>query len=255
MKTLPHLAAVAAAVVLVPAFLCAQTPLPLGKTAEGTLSGGEAAYAFAAKEAGFLVVVVRASAGEDLSLSVTDSEGQVLPDGLSDMDLNGDVGAEQVLTAIPSAGNYVVKIRCYGEAASFQVGGAFLPSKLAVSPDDPDGRPSGAVELAVGANHDDVIDPPAGDRADWYRIPIQKAGVLTVFTRAEGDGDLRLERYVEPELGEPEEIADDDRDGVMGNESLTVEVKAGDVVLIRVAPSFGGSATATYRISAGLIAG
>jgi len=253
MKTLPRLAALVA--VLLPTWLGAQTPLPLGRTAEGTLTGGVTSYAFAAREAGFLAVVVRATGSEDLSISVSDSEGQTLPEGTSDADLSGNVGAEQILVTIPSPGNYVVKVRCYDETASFHVGGSFLASPLAAAPDDPDGRPSGAVELAVGASRDDVIDPAAGDRADWFRIPITKAGVLTVLTRAEGDGDLRLERYVAPEFSEPSEYSDEDRDGVMGNESLTLDVKAGDVVLIRVMPSFWGGARVRYRISSGLIEG
>ena len=255
MKALPHLRALALAAALAPAVLAAQTPLPLGKTVEASLSGGSIEYTFSAPEAGFLVVVVRASGGADLALSVTDTEGQVLPEGSSDMDMNGNVGAEQVLLAIPSAGEYTVEVRCYDESASFQLGATFLPSALAAAPDDPDGRPSGAIELAVGASHADAIDPAAGDRADWYRIRADRGGVLTILTRAEGEGDLRLERYVEPEFGEPEESADEDRDGVMGNESLTLDVEAGDVVVIKVVPSFAGSTAVSYRISSGLIAG
>ncbi len=255
MKTLAHLPALAAAAALLPAALGAQTPLPVGRTVEGTLTSGSTEYSFAATEAGFLTVVVRASGGEDLALSVTDAEGQVLPDGRSDMDMDGNVGAEQILLAIPSAGDYTVEVRCYDESASFHLGATFLPSALAAAPDDPDGRPSGAIELTVGATHDDAIDPAAGDRADWYRIRVDGSGVLTVLTRAEGDGDLRLERYIEPEFGEPEDAADEDRDGVFGNESLTLDVEAGDVVIIKVVPSFAGSTAVSYRISSGLIAG
>ncbi|HSW30713.1 MAG TPA: hypothetical protein VLH75_14600 [Longimicrobiales bacterium] len=255
MKTLPKSAAFAVAAAILPAALGAQAPLPLGKTAEASLSGGSIEYAFSAKEAGFLAVVVRSSGGEDLALKVTDAEGQVLPDGSSDMDMNGSVGAEQLLLAIPSAGEYAVEVRCYDESASFRLSATFLPSALAAVPDDADGRPSGAVELTVGANHDDALDPAAGDRADWYRIRVDRSGVLTVLTRAEGEGDLRLERYIEPEFGEPEDSADEDRDGVMGNESLTLDVEAGDVVIIKVVPSFAGSTAVSYRISSGLIAG
>lgn len=255
MKTLPRLAAFAAATLLLAPALAAQSPLPVGRTAEGTLSGGKALYAFSAKEAGFLTLVVRASAGEDLSLSVSDAEGQVVPDGTSDADLGGEVGSERFVVALSAPGSYVVAVRCYEETASFQLGASFLPSQLASSPDDPDGRPSGAVELPVGGTRDDAIDPPSGDRVDWYRIPIAKDGVLTVFTRAEGDGDLKLERYVAPDFGEPKETADEDRDGVMGNESLTLDVKAGDVILLRVVPAFWGAVTVKYRIATGLIAG
>jgi hypothetical protein len=254
MKTLSGLAALAAAALL-PASLGAQSPLPLGRTVTGSLSGGETAYTFTAEEAGFLVVVVRASGGEDLTLAVTDGEGQALPDGRSDMDLNGDVGAEQLLLPIPRAGNYTVKVRCYDESASYQMGATFLASSLAAAPDDPDGRPSGALELAVGESHADALDPAAGDQADWYRIRVDRDGTLTVLTRAEGEGDLRLERYVAPEFGEPTESADEDRDGVMGNESLTLDVRAGDVVMIKVVASFSGAAAGSYSISSGLIAG
>jgi hypothetical protein len=255
MKALPSLTALAATAALLPTFLAAQIPLPLGRTTEASLSGGELAYAFAAAEPGYLVLILRASGGEDLTLTVTDGEGQVLPDGRSDQDLNGDVGAEQLLLAIPTPGNYVVKVRCYDEHASFQLGSTFFPSGMAAVPDDPDGRPSGAIELAVGESHDDALDPAAGDRADWYRIRVDRGGTLTVLTRAEGDGDLRLERYVEPEFGEPTESADDDREGILGNESLTLDVDAGEVVIIKVVPSYTGSPAVRYRISSGLIAG
>lgn len=255
MKTLLPTWGFALAAVLAPAALAAQAALPMGKLSEGTLTGGEVEYAFSATEPGFLLVVVRSSAGEDISLAFTDSEGQTLPEGTSDQDLNGDVGAEQLLVTIPRPGAYVVAVRCYDETASFRVGGSFLPSGLPAAPEDPDGRPSRAQELAVGVSHEDVIDPSAGDHVDWFRISVDKDGLLTVFTRVEGEGDLRLESYLEPEFGEPDRFSDEDRDGIMGNESLTLDVKAGQVVYIRVMHSFWGTATVPYRISSGVIEG
>lgn len=241
---------------LLPASLGAQTPLPLGSTSQGMLSGGEAGYVFAAKDAGFLTIILRSEAGEDLSLLVTDEEGQALLDGMSDADVGGDVGAEQLVVTIPGAGRYQVRVRSFmEETASFQIGASFLTSKLAAAAEDPDGRPSRGIELAVGAVHEDAIDPAAGDRVDWYRIKVEKDGVLTVLTRSDDEGDLRLEHYVEPTFDEPMDSSDQDMEGVMGNESLTLEVSAGDVVLIRVAPSFSGGGAVTYRISSGLIAG
>lgn len=234
----------------------AQEPLPMGSATRGTLSDGQASYVFEAAGPGFLTVVLRAEAGEDLGLMVADPEDQILPDGRSDDDIEGDLGAEQLVVAIPEAGRYTVMVESFGEgSASFLIGGSFLATEAAAGTRDPDARPTGAIELAVGAAHEDSLHPEEGDRADWYRIVVKKAGVLTVTTRAEGDGDLRLERYGEGGFRDPEDSSDQDMEGVLGNESLTVEVSAGDVVYIKVVPSLGNVWEVSYRLSTSLAAG
>ena len=240
-----------------PTFAAAQAPLPTGATSQGMLSMGEAAtYTFQATAAGFLAVVLRAEAGEDLSFTVTDAEGQALPEGRADMDFGGNVGAEQMVVTISEPGAYRVIVESLaGEPASFQIGGSFLSSALAALAADPDGKPSAARELAVGASHVDTIDPSAGDRWDWYRIPVTQSGVLTILTRVEGEGDLRLERFEEGSFREAVDASDQDMDGVLGNESLTLDVQAGQVVFVRVLPSFGGSQAVAYRLASGIIPG
>jgi len=241
---------------LLPASLGGQTALPIGSTTQGTLAEGEARFVYAAKEAGFLTVVVRAQAGEDLSLAILDEEGQTLADGLSDSDVGGDVGAEQLVVVLPGAGSVQIRVRSFmDDRGGFHIGGSFLASKLVASPPDPDGRPSRATELSVGATHEASLDSDAGDVADWYRIKVEKAGVLTVLTRTDEEGDLRLEVYAEGAYEEPEDSSDQDMDGVMGNESLTIDVDAGEVVLIRVLGGFLRQDSVSYRISSGLIAG
>lgn len=247
----------ALALPLFPTFADAQAPLPLGSTSHASLPAEDnALFTFEAGMAGFLTVVVRADGDEDLSLAVSDDEGQPLPGGGADMDLGGNVGAEQLVVTIPAPGRYTVRVRSLSSSGGrFQIGGSFMASALAGGVLDPDGRPSGATQLAVGTSHEDALDPSGGDPWDWYRIPVTQDGVLTVLTRAEGDGDLRLERFADGEFGEAMDASDQDMDGVLGNESLTVNVRAGDVVFLRVTSAFGGGGYAPYRIASGLIPG
>ncbi len=241
---------------LLPLTALAQAPLPIGTAAHGTLLDGEAAYAFEAPTAGFLTVVLRAEAGEDLTLMVADPYDQILPDGRSDFDIDGNLGAEQLVVALPESGRYLILVESFGEAsASFVIGGSFLTAGVAAGVEDPDSRPTGAIELAVGATHEDSLHPEEGDRADWYRITIGRSGVLTVLTRAEGEGDLQLERYAKGSFREPEDTSDRDMDGVLGNESLTMSVTAGDMVYIKVVPSLGNVWHVSYRLSSGLVEG
>jgi hypothetical protein len=79
--------------------------------------------------------------------------------------------------------------------------------------------------------------------------------VLTVLTRTSEEGDLRLEVYAEGAYEEPEDSSDQDMDGVMGNESLTIDVDAGEVVLIRVLGGLMLQDSVRYRITSGLISG
>ena len=76
-----------------------------------------------------------------------------------------------------------------------------------------------------------------------------------MLTRSEGEGDLALEVFREGEYGEPVEASDQDMDGMMGNESVTLDVAAGDVLYLRVLIRFGGVDTIPYRVTSGLIPG
>lgn len=246
---------------LLPAAAAAQQSLPLGSTTAGSLTSEmPAEYTVALDGPGFLAVIVRAdSPDDDLVLLVTDDEGQVLPSGRSDSDLNGQMGAEQLLVQIPAGGTYGVVVEQFysSGAVSFQVGASFLASPLAAAEPDPDGKPSGAIALAVDESHDDSINPAEGDGWDWYAITAETAGVLTILTRAVDDveGDLRIDVFRAGDLREPEEGSDQDQSGVMTNESVAIDVAAGETVYVKVAPSFMVDGTVAYRIASGLIGG
>ncbi|MGD2069040.1 MAG: hypothetical protein PVI57_10240 [Gemmatimonadota bacterium] len=245
------------AAIVVPAHAAAQTPLPLGDMEPGRILGDETAeYTVEVPEAGFLTVVVRSGGGEDMRFTVTDDEYQPLPDGSVDLDLGGDRGAEQSVVTLPWPGEYRVLVESYETGgASFHVGGAFLPAEVAAAPPDPDGKPSAALELAPGGDHEDVLDPGVGDLFDWYEVTATEAGTLTVLTRAD-TGDLRLDLYVDGDFQESVDFSDQDQGGVLGNESLTVDVVAGQTVHVRVGYSSAGMAErAAYRIAAGFIPG
>ena len=245
------------ALVALPLHLLAQEPLPVGTTGLATLPLGEpATFVFDANAAGFLSVVLRAEGGADIAMTITDDDGQTLPDGRSDMDMGGDLGAEQLVVTIPYPGRYVVVVETFdGDAVSFHVGGSFLSTELAAAAADPDGKPSAAIALPVADSHQDSIDPSGGDRWDWYRIAVEEDGVLTVLTRGESDGDLRLEIYQDGAYREPIESSDQDMDGMLGNESVTMSVRAGQSVFVRVSSSSGGGQRVDYRLASGIIPG
>jgi hypothetical protein len=234
-----------------------QSAFPLGSFEPVRVpSAGTAELVVQASGAGFLTVIVRSDAGEDLTLSVTDEDFQVLPGAHGDMDIGGNVGAEQLVVGIPHAGTYRVLVETLGGGgASVRAGGAFLASELAATPRDPDGRPGEAASLAVGETHQDEIEPAEGDGWDWYRIAVESSGVLTVLTRSDGEGDLRLEIYRDGSFREAANSSDQDIDGVLGNESLTWDVQAGSVVYVRVAPALTSGDRVAYRIMSGLIPG
>lgn len=115
---------------------------------------------------------------------------------------------------------------------------------------DPDGRPSDAIELAVGEDHEDVLSPD--DTRDWYRIVPTTDGVLTILTRS-SSGDLVLEVYAEGAYVEPMERSDQDQNGVSGNEAVTLDVTAGTPLFVRVLPFMGTNESIDYRIASGLV--
>jgi hypothetical protein len=248
-------AAAAAALVLLPGSVLGQDPLPLGTMGAGAVSmSAGATFGFEAPAPGFLTVVVRADG--DVVLTVMDGEYQTLPDGRSDQDLGGDVGAEQFVVVLPEAGEYRVLVEPLGGGPfGFEIGATFLASELVAEPADPDGKPSGAVELTLGESHSTSLDPMAGDYRDWFSIRIEQAGVLTVLTRSEGEGDLKLEVFRGGDFRDPAGYSDQDMDGVLGNETVSVDVEAGETVHIRVSPSLGGGGRIDYRVGSGLIPG
>jgi hypothetical protein len=66
-------------------------------------------------------------------------------------------------------------------------------------PADPDGRPSGAQPLALGATQNDSLDCDQGDCADWYLVDVPAKGTLVLDLNADAatnpDVDLDLILY------------------------------------------------------------
>lgn len=249
--------AASGALLLLPGALAAQEPLHLGSVVQGSLlTGGDTYFAFRAPSAGFLTVVLRGDGEDDLVLSVADAEGQPLPDGRSDQDLGGVTGAEQLVVVVPRAGEYRVRVESFsGYASSFRLGASFLPASFVEVPPDTDGSPAHAIQLEIGASREDAVDPRGGDAWDWYRIPVASAGVLTIITRGQGMGDLRLETFEEGAWGDVVDLSDQDMDGDLANESLTLNVRAGQAVYVRVMTVGSAYGRVPYRISSGLIPG
>lgn len=240
-------------VLLVPAVLLAQDPLPVGPAQAALGPSGTAMYTFRAPSAGVLTVVVQG--GDDLSLAVMDVDGQSLPEGTSDADLHGKSGDEMLSLVLPEAGTYRIAVRSFGGdgGGRFTLASGFVTMPGFARPADPDGRPSSARDLAVGANHDDEIHPAAGDYRDWYRIRVADAGTLVILTRTaeDFDGDLVLEAFMGGDFTESFSRSDQDLQDNAGRESLTLEVRAGDVLHIRVASVFSSGDAQPYRISVG----
>lgn len=237
---------------LLPAPVLAQSALPIGTPAAGALgANGEAArYRFQASGPGVLTVVVHGT--EDLTLAVMDEDGQPVADGTADRDLNGNVGSELLSVVLTEGGTYLVEVRSHGsESGSFTVGASWVPMTAFARPPDPDGRPSRAGRLTVGASHDDQLHPDEGDQWDWFTLSVTERTTLVVVTRMdEGvEGDLALEVYLDNDFSTPAVQSDQDLQGNLGNESVTVDVRAGQPLHIKVRSFSSSGGAVPYRVS------
>ena len=103
----------AAALALLATPALAQTALPLGAPASGKATDdAPAEYTFVAKSAGVLSAAVQGSG--DLALQLVDEDGQTVPDGTTDRDMNGSSGTELLSATIGEAGTYTVRVRVQG---------------------------------------------------------------------------------------------------------------------------------------------
>jgi hypothetical protein len=255
--SLARAAALTAALAL-PATAHAQTTvvaLPTGSVAEASLgaNGAPARFRVSVPSAG--VLTVAAHGKSDLVLRVTDDEGQALPDGTSDRDLGGDLGAEVLAVVLPEGGNYLVSVSSNDETsrARFTISSTFLAMPSFAKPADPDRRPSQARALTVGTAHSDQLHPAANDLWDWYVISATDAMTLVVATRTEeeSEGDLVLEGYIGGKFQDPVVQSDNDLQGQLGNESVTVNLRPGDTLHIKVRSLSEGSGPIPYRLSVG----
>jgi hypothetical protein len=228
--------------------------LPLGKPAAGTATGeAPAFYQFAAATAGVLSVAVVGSG--DLALIVTDADGQAVAGGTMDSDLFGSTGTEQLLVTLPEPGTYRIQVRQQDSGpARFEIGGSWVSFPALARPADPDKRPSQARAVDVGRNHEDSLDAKTGDLWDWFVLTPKTAGALTVILRpvgADNQLDLTLELYAASDLASPTLKSDQDLQGHRANESITLDVTAGQKVYVKV--QGGSSASGKYRLSSSLI--
>lgn len=248
--------ALATAMFVGPSPLYSQSPgsLPVGTTATGQVSNGSpAVFGFTAPSAGVLTVAVHAAS--DVALTVTDVDGQTLPDGATDRDLFGSGGNEQLMVSIPEGGEYRVVVELLGNGNSaFDIGGAWIAMAAFARPSDPDGRPSQAVAIDIGQSLEDSLDTDQGDSWDWFVVTAKAAGTLTVILRSITDDspDLALELYLDDDLTDYVVRSDDDLQGNTTNESATVDVKAGQKVYVKVLGATGGP-TGAYRLASSLI--
>jgi hypothetical protein len=234
----------------------AQTPLPMGAPAKGQVpNGGAAEYTLVAKTAGVLVAAVKGD--DDLVIHVTDTDGQTIPEGRSDRDLNGSAGTELVSVVIPEPGNYRVRVTTNGGGgASFEISGSWMSfPPFAQASTDPDRRPGAARTAQVGKAIEDSINAQGGDAWDWFVLKPAQAGTLVIVTRKLGDAqadDLVLEAYLDGNYAQPAQRSDQDLQGNSANESVTLQVNAGQAVHVKVAGNFS-SVNTKYRLSSNLV--
>jgi hypothetical protein len=231
----------------------AQTALPIGSPANGTAtSDAPAEYTVDLKAAGVLSVAVQGTG--DLALALLDQDGQSVPDGTADRDLNGSAGTELLSVTITEPGPYRLRVRLQGSGSSnFQIASSFLSFPAFARPSDPDGRPGQARTVAVGKPHDDALDPGNGDSRDWFVYKAPREGSLAIVTRplANSEADLILEVFLDNEFAQAADRSDQDMQGNSSNESVTVNVTAGQLVHVKVTNQ--SSRAGKYRLSSSLI--
>lgn len=233
-----------------------RAPLTMGTPAKGSCDqDAPAMFQFTVPSAGMLALALLPDGtSADLVLLVCDEDGQLLNnDARADRDLKGNRGLEVVTTLLPEAGTYIAVVEySSGEGkATFSLSPAFAAAAaLGSTNPDPDGRPSRATAVTVGKPLDDSLGE--GDTYDWFAVRADAAGTLTILTKAPA-GDLRLEAYGEGNYRKPVASSDQDLQGTQGNESLNLEVEAGQTIYVRVAVFGMGSDPVPYRLVTAMI--
>lgn len=231
----------------------AQTVLPLGATTEGRLSGeAPLDYRLTVPGAGVLTLLV--DGGGDLTLQLMDADGQPLDDGRADGDMDGLTGREMLSVRVTEGGSYRLRVSdIEGSGSNFRIGTAFLEFPAFAKAADSDGRPSGAQTLTVGRPVEEALDPSAGDSRDWFVFTAEQDGTLALVTRAIGDSDgldLVLEAFFGGVFLEPTQRSDQDLQEDYANEGITLAVRAGQKIHVRVSSTSGSGGR--YRLSSSL---
>lgn len=231
----------------------APAPLPLGTTLNGQVSNAApTVYGIEVPTAGVLSIAVLGDA--DLTLTVMDGDGQVVPEGSTDRDLFGSSGTEQLMVTLAEPGEYRIQVKLLDSGtARFEIGTSWIPMAALARPSDPDRRPSTATPLEVGRSHEDSLASASGDHWDWFVFTPATAGSLTVILRPTGETvDLVLEMYAADDLSEPVLRSDQDLQDNTANESGTLDVQANNRVFVKVLGA-GSNTNGSYRISSSLI--
>lgn len=200
--------------------------LTLAETIEGSTGPDAAAYDFHAESSGVLTVIVRATS--DVVINVVNEFGQPIEDGYVDTDYYGDTGAEQGAIVIAEPGDYQVRIEPLSGSADFVMAASWLPFESIERRPDPQGSPAESIHMGIGKIYSGLIRESLGDRQDWYRVEAARDGVLNVSTRTRMS-DVVLEYYQDGNLGSSMERSDQDLGGDTGRESITIQVRSGNV--------------------------
>jgi hypothetical protein len=246
---------VLAAIALAPLAVIGQSPLPVGTPANETASTSEPGrFSYRAAATGVLTVVVIGS--EDLQLKFTDIDGQVFQMFFADGDMLGKAGTEIIAVPVTAAVDYIIEVHSYGAAPTrFKINASFMAEPALATAPDPDGRPSQAKQLVAGVMVRDSLHPDRDDEIDWYTYTATEPATLVFSSRVnDGEfGDITLEAYLDNDFGNYVAMADLGMRGTPGNESLVLEVAAGDVVHLRVWTFATQGPRVDYRLTLSLL--
>lgn len=179
----------------------------------------------------------------------------------SDWDLDGDSAHETVTVGLNAGQVLHVKVAQWGfgrDQLSYQLDVTHTPGVV----EPPQSGPShfsgfsagpGSAEvrpLAVDESRQGMFDD-SGD-ARWYLITAPGPGELTLTTRSTGenDGDLVLEAFVDGEFSDWVAHSDQDLDGDLAHETVTLRLDAGQTVHLKVSQWAGGSEAISYHLTA-----
>lgn len=237
--------------------LAAQANLPIGASASGTTSSDAAAvFRYTPPGAGVLTIVVRGN--DDLTIRVSDVDGQPLPEGSADTDHNGNTGLEFLALPVGNTDPLQIEVALLsddGGSGAFTISASFLREDGFARASDPDRRPSLAKVLTVGNASDETLNPDEGDYWDWFSVTAREAMTIAVVTRMTTgtEGDLVVEAFADGNYAESVARSDQDLQGHTGNESVSFDLKAGQTVHIKVAALFESGGNTPYRISVGRV--
>lgn len=229
--------------------LAVAEPLPLGRAVVSDISEGPRSFTVHITEPGILSVAVRAHDELDLVIDVLDQDGQPVENGHVDEDIGDNRGAEQLAATLPWTGTYTVRVselRKLG-GGSFNMAASFAPLPSVAGPDLPYRRPSLALQVAHQTTESATLNSNEGVSFHWVRIDPVVNGTHVVSLTAD-HGDLVLEQYPDGDFTEPAEVSDQDRDGRLANEQLTVKGTVGTPLWFRVRDR-GDAGELTYKVT------